>query len=180
MTAALPALEMPSLEHVFLVTKLVRTGMPRILIRDAARYLLRDTLVYYRDKHRYQSYGFCFLPDRAYLVISLPSESALTPAMKDVWRHFSRKVNKRWSRAGAILRSKYLAEVLRDPPSVRRALVYIHDQPILRGLAQPACRAPITSAGVYRKELGDRLVELYTTHESAQSQPYPRATRERS
>ena len=167
MTAALQTLEVTRTERVFLVTKLVLAGAPRILTRDAARYLLRETLIFYRAKHAYRIYGFCFLPDRVHLVISLSSEAALGPAMKDIWSGFSRRVNRRWCRTGAFLRSKYLAEVLADPPAVRRALVYIHDRPILRGLMEPACRAPMTSAAPYRKGLGDQLVELYRTHETA-------------
>jgi hypothetical protein len=154
-------------DNVYLIQKLVLTGKPKIFRRDEARELLRSVLIYYKAQHGFRLHAYCFLPDRAMLVLAPGVRVELPRIMKDVWGNFSRRVNLRWRRKGSVLRSKYLCTELEDDPAVRRTLVWVHDQPRLQGLREPACGVPLSSAANYRRGLSDILVDLYTTRQRA-------------
>lgn len=151
---------------VFLTTKMVLAGKPKILNRDEARYLLRSVIIYYKSQQLFRVYGFCFLPDRAHLIIEPGNRADLSTIMKCIWGNFTRKVNARWSRKGAIMRTKYLRQQLETPRAVAEELVRLHQLPALKKLSEPACGSPYSSATNYRRGVGDLFVDLYPMRRS--------------
>lgn len=161
---------------IFHVTKFVLNGKPRIFRRDEARYLLRSVIIYYKAQHGFRVYGYCMLPDRVHLIIGVGSRVPLARIMKDIWGNYSRKVNARWKRKGAVLRSKYIKKELFAREDVRIALAKIHAAPTEQGLEVPASGTPVSSVLNYRKGLGDMLVDLYRVRDEI-DWPIPTHTR---
>lgn len=160
-------------EPTYLISKLVLARKPKIFRRDEARFLLRSVIQYYKAQHHFQLFGYCFLPDRVHLILQPGARAGLPRIMKDIWGNFSRRVNKRWNRRGAIMRSKYLKEELVGSDAVREALAVLHRLPSEEGFSDPASGTPMSSANLYRRGLGDLFVDLYVSGVDEPAWPVP-------
>jgi REP element-mobilizing transposase RayT len=144
-----------------LVTKLVRAGSPKIFRRDEARYLFRSVVILNKARYGFRLYGYCLLPDRAVLLLRPRPGTDINEVMKGIWGGFSRRVNRRWSRHGAVMRSKFLNHAISDGAQAHQCLAWLHGLPVQHRMTETASGCPVTSSAAYRKGLGDLVVDLY-------------------
>ena len=152
-----------STRRVFLVTKYIKGEFRSVLSEDSSRHLLVDAIANVKGRRGFRLYGYCVLPDRVSLILSLGGGLDAAHVLGRVSRAFATRMRLINELAGRRFRSDCLVRELTSSFEVKRELVNLHRLPGRCGYAERASRAPYSSESAYRKQLSDRLVDLYET-----------------
>ena len=160
----------PQNEHAMLVVKYVRPARGGALRRDDARNLLRRTLQYHVVSGRLSLYGWAFLPSKVALLIAMPTPAPLSETLGNVFGYFTRRLNNRYHRTGAVFRTRFVKRVLTGPEEIEAALAKVHRLP--DELALRPGGEEWSSASIYRAGVDDAITRRYLAPVPLDQQPY--------
>ncbi len=127
--------------HTYFVTS-VTAQRRRLFQVDRNAKLLQNTLLDYRNQHRFLLHAFVVMPDHFHAIITPAPDVSLEKAMQYIKGGFSFRLK---SRLDVWMRSFNQTQILSEE-KFRAAVLYIEQNPIRRGLAQTAAEYAYSSA----------------------------------
>ncbi|MBC8235370.1 transposase [bacterium] len=167
--------------HIHFTTLVVNNRQPVFALDEAYCHVVIDNLKFYRDKFKFNLYGFVIMSEHIHLLIQ-PSETAnISKILEDMNKYIARQILSDLKAKGhPILQRLRIKTRLRKghkpheyrlfqkddydfniftPDKLREKLQYIHENPVSAGLVSAAIEYPFSSARNY--ELGDHsLIQL--------------------
>ncbi len=114
----------------------------RLFQVDRNAKLLQNTLLDYRNQHRFLLHAFVVMPDHFHAIITPAPDVSLEKAMQYIKSGFSFRLK---SRLDVWMRSFNQTQILSEEKFMA-AVLYIEQNPIRRGLAQTALEYAYSSA----------------------------------
>ena len=124
---------------------------------DRMSLLFVEVLFHYRHQKKYLLHEFVVMPDHFHLLIS-PIET-LEKAAQLIKGGFSYRAKKELQFGGEIWEKSFYDRRVRDDEEYERIRIYIHQNPVTRGLKETAREYPYSSAhdGLALDEVPQRL-----------------------
>ena len=129
---------------VYFATTVTRDRQPLFLDKKNCRILL-VTVEYYKAIFDYKVLGYCLMPDHFHLIVQPTSRFNLSDIMKMVKGSFARKLNKLADRQGPMWQRRFFDQVIRNEKQLTMQLDYMHQNPVMAGLASEARNYPYSS-----------------------------------
>jgi putative transposase len=117
-----------------------------LLQSERTALLFIDVLYHYRREDKYLLHEFVVMPDHLHLLITPGPEVALERAMQFIKGGFSVRAKKELGLAGERWQTSFHDRRVRDALEYQRFRIYIHENPVRRGLAALAEQYPYSSA----------------------------------
>ena len=128
----------------------VRAASPDPLFRDSEDYQTYLRLLSEHSARRSSKlFAYCLLPDHVYLCVETPSGEALSSLMHDLSLSYTRSVNKRYHRSGALFQERFHAHLVEKSSHLLPLTAYLHQYPVQLGLAQAVETSAYSSAAAY-------------------------------
>jgi putative transposase len=134
----------------YFVTTATRDRAPLFRDRKLCRILL-VTIEYHKTVFDYKVYGYCIMPDHLHIILHPKSEFNLSFIMKMIKGSFARKINKLNGKEGSLWQRRFYDEIIRNEKQLLNQLEYMHQNPVLGGLAKTAADYPFSSFHHYHK-----------------------------
>ena len=116
--------------------------------RNIAR-IVEDTIFYY-DKKKYDLAAWCIMPNHVHVLCSMQNGNTLSSVLHS-WRSFSsNKINEQLNRRGKVWMNEYFDRFIRNEEHFRKAVEYIHNNPVKAGLSPTPEQYPWSSAHTQR------------------------------
>ncbi len=130
--------------------------MPKRLIKPGAIYYIwtttKDCIEIFNDPHwsrflllsigyhrymlNYKIFGYLIMPDSFYLIIQPSKMFTISKIMKLIKGNFARKYNEVKKREGTVWSQSFDAELVESMIQLKEHLGYIHNEPVIKGLAK--------------------------------------------
>lgn len=107
--------------------------------KDEEKLLYLETVLKYRDKTDVQLYAYCILDNHAHLVLKETAEESVSSFMRRVgvsYAYWYRQRHPEIEGGAEIFRGRYLSEPLENESRLLEVVRYVHQEPILAGLAE--------------------------------------------
>ena len=150
-------------DHALWATKVFRPDRAGAMRRDDARNLLRRTLTSFVKRHSLRIHAWSVQPSRIHLLLQIPPDVALTPALASMFAYYTRRFNARYRKSGPIFRTKFLRNVIIGPLAITEAIRRVHALPAAQDIVIQPGGEPWSSADCY--ELGAKLDGIVTPYQ---------------
>jgi putative transposase len=109
-------------------------------------------------KQHFEILAFCFMPDHVHLVVAADHQAADLQRFVALWKQLSGYAHKR-DTGERLWQPSYFDHVLRDDEPTNRAVRYVLENPVRRGLVQNFEEYPFSGSCVFSVE---ELREFWT------------------
>jgi len=118
--------------YVYYVTSVTKYRRP--IFRDTiyARHLL-GCIAYFHFTLDFKLLGYVIMPDHFHLLIQA-SKNCISRIMKLIKGNFARRYNELLEQKGSIWQRRFYDNVLRDKKQIQKKLIYMHRNPLIKGL----------------------------------------------
>ena len=108
--------------------------------------LLIDTLLRYRDQHRYELHAFVVMPDHLHVLLTISAGMTIERTAQFIKGGFSYRVSHELAMSGAIWQRGFSDERILTAEQYWTCANYIQQNPVLAGLVQSPEEFPFRSA----------------------------------
>jgi len=136
--------------YVYYVTSVTKNRKP--IFRDPvyARYLL-SCIAYFHFVLDFKLVGYVIMPDHFHLLIQA-SKNCISRIMKLIKGNFARRYNELLEQKGSIWQRRFYDNVLRDKKQIQKKLIYMHRNPIVKGMVDKPEEYEFSSYQQYYKK----------------------------
>jgi REP-associated tyrosine transposase len=113
------------------------------------------------QKRSLELHAYVLMPDHVHLLLTPPSDAALSAAVQDVGRTYVRAFNRRHGRSGTLWEGRFRSAVVDGERWLLAAMRYIETNPVRAMLVAEPADYPWSS---YRHHAGLRIDPLITDH----------------
>lgn len=107
-----------------------------------------ENLEFYRERLRFLLHAYVVMPDHLHLLLT-PGEISLSDIMRSFKSHTAKQIISTLGSGGPIWQSRFHDRAIRGETHFLSAIEYIHQNPVLAGLALQAKDHPYSSASAF-------------------------------
>ena len=133
----------------YFVTTTVRDRRP-IFVDSGLCAVVLDSLGWCRNEMRFLLLGYVVMPNHLHLILVPSSEIPLPDIMRRFKSHTARAIGERLNSTGGVWQGRYYERALRNESDLRKALDYIHRNPLTAGLVAVPEEYRFSSYGAYQ------------------------------
>lgn len=149
--------------------KMSSTGVYHVMLRginkqqimedeeDNRKFL--DVLMTCKELSEYKLYAYCLMGNHLHLLIKVEKEP-LELIFKRICGRYVIWFNTKYSRVGHLFQDRFRSESIEKEGKFLRTLRYIHQNPVIAGLAVDANRYPYSSYHYYTNRKNDTLIDV--------------------
>ncbi len=153
-----PRLALPGYPH-----HVIQRGNNRqpIVLDEADRKMLYSLWLEESQRHKVAVNAYVLLDNHFHLLLTPPSEEAMSLMMQSVGRSYVRYFNKRHNRTGTLWEGRYKSSVLDSEAYLLTCMSYIDLNPVRAGLVEAPENFDWSS---YKHLIGQKIDKLVTPH----------------
>lgn len=153
-----PRLALPGYPH-----HVIQRGNNRqpIVLEEADRKMLYSLWLEESQRHKVAVNAYVLLDNHFHLLLTPPSEEAMSLMMQSVGRSYVRYFNKRHNRTGTLWEGRYKSSVLDSEAYLLTCMSYIDLNPVRAGLVEAPENFNWSS---YKHLIGQKIDKLVTPH----------------
>ncbi|MHB9032435.1 MAG: REP-associated tyrosine transposase [Anaerolineae bacterium] len=121
-------------------------GYGKCILRTAAAAGEVERLLLDGDALRYSLLAWVIMPNHVHLLLRTIAPWTMQRIIQDIKKFSALKINKMNSSSGPVWQHSYFDRFIRDDGHLLRAAAYIHNNPVLAGVADDPLKWPFSSA----------------------------------
>jgi putative DNA methylase len=139
------------------IAALLEAGHGACLLHDArAAAAVQDSLLFH-DGTRYRLLAWVVMPNHVHVVLETSLGYGLSSIMQTLKGYTAHEVNRLLGRAGQLWMPESFDRMVRDEDHLRRAIHYVHMNPVTAGLCAVPEQWPFSSAQMWKHRLEESL-----------------------
>jgi len=153
-----PRLALPGYPH-----HVIQRGNNRqpIVLDEADRKMIYSLWLEESQRHKVAENAYVLLDNHFHMLLTPPSEEAMSLMMQSVGRSYVRYFNKRHNRSGTLWEGRYKSSVVDSEAYLLTCMSYIDLNPVRAGVAESAADFNWSS---YKHLIGQKIDKLVTPH----------------
>ncbi len=117
-----------------------------VLQSDRSARLFIEVMLEYREQNKFLLHEFVVMPEHFHLLLTPDGETSLERCLQLIKGGFSYRTKREIGSGGPVWQKSFYDHRVRDADEYQRARVYIHENPVRRGLARTPSEFPYSSA----------------------------------
>ncbi len=139
--------------QTYFITKCVDRALGGILTQTKNADVVIGSLLWARDQGWLRVLGFCIMPDHYHAIVGLRADKTLDSVLASLGKFTARRMNENLGRAGPFWQDGYYEHLVRDRSDFDDILAYVHNNPVLAGLADSADLWAYSTAARFAEEI---------------------------